>query len=424
MKNEYQVTTLPRRQDQILLVPLGLLLIAAGIMIALSVWLTISGSPVFALLVSLVGLAPAGIGLHLLRGATLRIRLFPEGIAVMNGARGVFQIPAEELRLVCELYVFNGKRHTRMIGLSAVSLEELAEKREQELRKNPFSKYNVDIRKRNANWVSQFAQEYLTRCAKGYPVRNLRGGILWLTWSEDVRDLLLQTYPGAEHRIWKRTAASMGSRWKDPDPADFCRGWVRRDTMGSLGRLYLSIAAWLLWLEVIAPSVGGVVFLAILFFAALFGGLFLLLGGEYDRVRVTESMVAVYRNGRVYQWLPVGSIKTVLRIPINGNSSTISVFGPEESMLLVTDQSMEELAAAAMEATKKRRDARDQIALWAQLPQPERYAVADYLTRKAETGFYRFSKDLIFGYAPGREEILRKCLPDAQWMDLRCEVMD
>ena len=417
------MTTLPRRQDQILLVPLGVLLISAGIIIALSGWQTLAGTSVFALLISIVGLALAGVGLHLLRGAALRIRLFPEGIAVMDGAKGVFQIPAEELRLVCELYVFNGKRHTRMIGLSAVSLEALAEKREQELRKNPFSKYNVDLRKRNANWVSQFAQEYLTRCAKGYPVQNLRENILWLTWSEDVRDLLLQTYPGAEHRVWKRTTG-MGSRWKDPDPSDFCRGWVRRDTVGSLGRVYLGVAAWLFWLGVVAPSLGGVVFLTLLFFAALFGGLFLLLGGEYDRIQVKESVVAVYRNGRVSQWLPVGSIKTVLRIPINGNSSTISVFGPEESMLLVTDQSMEELAAAAMEATKKRRDGRDQIALWAQLPQPERYAVTDYLTRKTATGFCRFTRDLIFGYAPGREEILRKYLPDAQWVDLRCEEVE
>lgn len=68
-------------------------------------------------------------------------------------------IPLSEFKLFCAI----GNDSEDVLCLSRYSIEELAEMNEQKLLRGIFTKHEVDVRKQNANWQTNFAKEYLLR---------------------------------------------------------------------------------------------------------------------------------------------------------------------------------------------------------------------------------------------------------------------
>lgn len=68
-------------------------------------------------------------------------------------------IPLSEFKLFCAI----GNDSEDVLCLSRYSIEELAEMNEQKLLRGIFTKHEVDFRKQNANWQTNFAKEYLLR---------------------------------------------------------------------------------------------------------------------------------------------------------------------------------------------------------------------------------------------------------------------
>lgn len=415
METENKVLTLPKPAGQILLAVLGAMLLGMGVVASVGMWTDGDVPLTLVLIVSFFGVVLAAVGVVLLWGSTLRIRLFSEGIAVMDREKGVFQIPAGELRQLISIYAFNGKTYSRLIGLSAHSMEGLADKREQELRKNLFSKHNVNFRKRNANWVEIFAKEYLSGRAKHYPIQNLRQGILWLEWSPEIWNLLKQMYPGAEAVGWQRPNSTKPVTWNDRNKTDFFRGKDGQAVAPTLLVTYGLLGCMLLCLTALDPDMLLFIMVHCLLLGLLLGGVFLMVAGEGDRILLSETEIRVLRWGKTRQSLPADRIKTIFRIPMIAGSN---VGYSEADMLLVTDKTMVELAQESLSTQRKCRDGENLVRIWEQLPDGEAFAALNLLRKKAAGALRWFSRDILFLHTPDREETLRQLYPEAQWIVL------
>lgn len=83
--------------------------------------------------------------------------LDPEQIILTWMGIPIRKIPASQLRLFCAI----GDNREDVLCLTAHSVEELASRREAKLLRCYFTKYEVPLRKKSANWAENFAREYL-----------------------------------------------------------------------------------------------------------------------------------------------------------------------------------------------------------------------------------------------------------------------
>lgn len=115
------------------------------------------------------------------------IVLFPEGVQVRVLGKVIRQIPVSEFKLLCAVRDDRGQS----LCLSKWTVEELAMRREEILRKGYFSRQDLPFMKRKPDWQEHFAKEYLL-----HPKRLPRGfSILWLPVDPVVAIYLRRLYP-------------------------------------------------------------------------------------------------------------------------------------------------------------------------------------------------------------------------------------
>lgn len=107
------------------------------------------------------GLIPTLFVLYLL-ASFYTVILDPEQIVLTWMGIPVRRIPVSQIRLFCAI----GDNREDILCLTARSLDELASRREAKLLRCYFTKYEVPLRKRNANWRESFAREYLNALRK------------------------------------------------------------------------------------------------------------------------------------------------------------------------------------------------------------------------------------------------------------------
>lgn len=412
MDKEYKVLTLPKNVEHLLLAAMGALLLLFGTLLAgaaIQEAVSLRWPGWIFLVPSLVA---CGRGCQLLWGARLRIRFFPEGIAVMDGARGIFQIPAEEIRAICFMEIFNGKEYIRVIGISPLSIKTLADRREQELLKNPLSKYNVPIRKRNPEWQELFAREYLNKIINAFPFVNLQKGILWISYCPERLDLLQRSYPQAQVIRFKRQHVSNKQKIKELDPTYFPRGDGQEDVRTVILWLEGVTVGSCLWLCCINGRIWPVALLVFVRFSLLWGGIYLGFGGEADRIRLDRKEIALLRNGKTLRRVSAEQIKAVYCIPVRFSGSL-----PME-MILVSDQLLQEWVREEAQVLNGTTDGRDWLDMVRQLPDQEKYILSRAVRRRTRWALTLFSRELCFAGTAAREAVLREYYPDAQWFGI------
>ena len=87
-------------------------------------------------------------------------------------------------------------------------------------------------------------------------------------------------------------------------------------------------------------------------------------------------------------------------------------------MILVSDQTPEELAREETQALKKTPDGRDRLAMAQRLRDPENYILACAAGRRTRFAMSIFGKELYFPKTLAREAALRAYYPDAQWIEI------
>ena len=409
---EYKVLTLPKNVEHLLLAAMGALLLLFGTLLA-GAAIQEAGSLRWSGWIFLVpSLAACAWGCQLLWGARLRIRLFPEGIAVMDGARGVFLIPADEIRTICILEIFNGKQYIRLIGISPLSIETLADRREQELLKNPLSKYNVPIRKRNPEWQELFAREYLDKITRVFPFVNLQKGMLWISYGTERLDLLRQTYPQAQVCRFERQHIHEKRRIKELDSTDFPRGDGQEDVRTVILWLEGVTVGSCLWLCCINGRIWPVALLAFVCFSLLWGGIYLGFGGEADRIRMDRKVIALQRNGKILRRVSAEQIKAVYCVPACLDGSLTM------EMIMVSDRPPEEWIREEAQVLNGTADGRDWLDMVRRLPDQEKYILSRAVRRRTRWALTLFSRELCFAGTAAREAVLREYYPDAQWFEI------
>lgn len=409
---EYKVLTLPRSTDQPVCAVLGVMLLIFGTLLTGAAIREIGSLRWSGWIFLVPSLAACAWGGQMIWSARLRIRVFPEGIAVMDGVRGIFQIPAEEIRTICFMEVFNGKQDIQLIGISPLSMETLADRREQELLKNPLSKYNVPIRKRNPEWQELFAREYLEKITKAFPFVNLQKGILWISYCPERLDLLRQTYPQAQVIRLKRQHISDKQKIREFDPTYFPRGDGQEDVRMVVLWLEAVTAGSCLWICSINGELWPVALLAFVCFSLLWGGICLAFGGESDRIRLDRKEIALLRNGKTLRRVAAEQVKAMYCLPV-------CFFGSlPMDMILVADQLPQEWIREEERALEGTADGRNLLEMVRQLPDPEKYILSCAVKRRTRGVLTLFSKELCFAGTPARKAVLREYCPDAQWIEI------
>ena len=95
-------------------------------------------------------------------------------------------IPASRLQLIA----LAGNDQEDVLCLSTLTMAELAQKEEQTLLKNYFTKYDVPLRKGNQNWEAAFAKDYFNR---------LRRIVFGVFFNKDV--ILLPAHPSLQYLL-------------------------------------------------------------------------------------------------------------------------------------------------------------------------------------------------------------------------------
>ena len=90
-----------------------------------------------------------------------RVIVEREGACVTHYGKSSWGIAASQMRFIAMV----GDDRDVFLCLSGYTIDELAEKREQQLLKNWFSKDEVPLRKRKVGWRETFANEYLLKVA-------------------------------------------------------------------------------------------------------------------------------------------------------------------------------------------------------------------------------------------------------------------
>ena len=129
-----------------------------------------------------------------------------DGVCVTFGKKPVWGMAASQLRFIAMV----GGDMGNFICLSAKTIDELAELREQQLLKNWFSKDEVPLRKRRAEWRQNFAKEYLLKgCGKGLFAAMRPSGLVMLAGNTSLLTCIRAMYPNVPYYNMTATGDSM-----------------------------------------------------------------------------------------------------------------------------------------------------------------------------------------------------------------------
>jgi hypothetical protein len=124
------------------------------------------------------------------------------GVCVTFGKKPIWGMAASQLQFIAMV----GGDMGNSICLSAKTIDELAELREQQLLRNWFSKDEVPLRKRRAEWRQTFAREYLLKgFGKGLFAALRPSGVVMLAGNHSLLTCIRALYPNVPY--YNMTAA-------------------------------------------------------------------------------------------------------------------------------------------------------------------------------------------------------------------------
>ena len=117
--------------------------------------------------------------------------LFPEGAQIRFCNQVIRQIPVSELKLICGV----GEFKTHFLCLSPWSIEELAQRREERMKKGVFTKHDLPFIKRSPEGERRLAKEYLLKGVWRLPKFRTEIAVLRMPFDPVVAIYLRRMYP-------------------------------------------------------------------------------------------------------------------------------------------------------------------------------------------------------------------------------------
>ena len=163
--------------------------------------------------------------------------VFPEGVQIRLFGRVIRQIPISKFKILCAV----GNDREQYLCLSSWDLEELAQRREDVLRRGIFTRHDLSFLKRNPDWQERFAKEYLLH-PRRFP-RNF--SILWFAFDPVVVIFLRRLYPHLPYVDLRNSMMGrIGMQPSDKIPFSGERYWMDEEGIHIKGELSNTERRW------------------------------------------------------------------------------------------------------------------------------------------------------------------------------------
>lgn len=348
-----------------------------------------------------LGVAFVAVGVWFFRQAAINVEAGQLGVMIHRGKRRLLEIPRNRLHIYT-MGAESGMPPT--VCLCSLSIEELAELRESQLKRGMLTRNELVFRKRVAGWQKIFAREYLRKeCKRG--VRLFRPqGIAWVAGSLEAVSLLKYYYP---HCPWEALRnESVPKRHDEGGEEDtFPRGMQQESAALMIVLLFTLLLPFVVLLWIFDSAAGW--FLAVLS-AATAILLYVLMRREREVVRLTSDGIRI--EGKENYLIPANSVKTI------GKIATLEKIFVRYT-LVVSEHTVPELRKEQEKRLQHTKSGREKMAAFSCLPNWKECCALRYLARKVALREY-FAKDLlVVAYSPRREKRLREMYPEAQWIE-------
>ena len=363
----------------------------------------------------------AAAGAYPLVLCALRLHLVPDGAAVSLFGRTLARYPAERLTLIrWDADQLNGPRLDRLV-LSALSLEELAARRERALRSNGYYASGVDRRKRHTGWQDTFALEQIRRMTRLGGVLPIRKRVLWLQDSPETQALLKLAFPDADWANLRHRGASVrpqADRKRIAEgPESFRRSYVGEPEPA--GGILLLIAMLVPTMCLMIPGMlllnvsetFGLVIMGLAIFWMM--GTCLVLGLFFfgnDRVSLESGGILVRTKLKTARMIPAGELKTAFRIHLRGKGGDYCYL----SISTLTGEELVQMEEARMSRTRLGREELSALRLLDNWPELALWRLVN--TRAALWG-YEDRTLLLMACTDEREAWLRERYPHVEVLD-------
>ena len=404
---EYECITLPLGKYRLNSILIGGLLAFCTLCFVIGGLATVFGSPMTALFIILLGVPYGMLALPLLLNIWIKIRLFPQGIAITLGNKTLMQYPREQIGMFCTVEWWE-KGWCRMMGISTHSPEELTALREQELQKGVFTRQEVKFRKRVENWQGLFREEYLVRRARALLLAPWKTDILWLDLNPEVQALLRHLYPEIRWENLRRKwdMSHKNTEWSDKDSMAFTRtgGPGNEKDMMILLMVFVAIPLILMTvfdgLELMILPAG--------FFCVLIGIMAWLCRGESDVFCLSSTGIRIMRRKQEHAVLFASDIRTVIKCEC---STMVGEFGGHA--VIVSTASAKELAQRGLQLMDP-----SCAGAMVNIPGWERAALYRMCMQTGRKAKMKDGDCQILRWNQQREQTLRELYPQAEWIDV------
>jgi hypothetical protein len=276
--------------------------------------------------------------------------LFPEGVQIRFCNQVIRQIPASELKLICGV----GEFRTHFLCLSPWSIEELAQRREERMKKGVFTKHDLPFVKRSPEGERRLAKEYLLKGVWRLPKFRTETAVLRMPFDPVVAIYLRRMYPQLPY-------------------VDLRSGGANPFSMYPANQIPLT----------------------------------------NQQYRLDEAGVHILdASGKIeHKCLDFRQIKTILRVDRFVNMSNVEP--GHGSYLVVSQKSIPELA----EHGKKTRWHKWKKQMIEQMPEAEEMYATEFHFSSFFIWNWRTTTDCHFAHTPELEQQLRNLCPHARWVD-------
>lgn len=339
-----------------------------------------------------------------------KIHFVPEGIAISLFGRTFRTYPIEQIKmiLVLEKDSINQEKPT-LLCVSCVSQEELAKRREGQLRRNPYMRSNVPFRKRTGNWEKTFAMEYLRKKISIAPWSIPGRELLYMEYTWERNAFLKQMYPDIpyEQIVRKQIYSPVKPILKNPPPD------LRCHTVGEAPPLCIFLISIVpSWLFLMVPIVFGlserVLFPSLLALIWLFGSLLAMLPMDWQRISFLPEGILLRLFGVKMRLLPAEQIRTIACFDFGARSAACRYL----SATYLTIQQIRELEEKRMSRSKKGREILEADRLtdgW------DTIVIERYFNRRMTFWGYMDWEQLLIAHSEEREQLCRELYPQAVW---------
>lgn len=372
------------------------------------------------------------LGAAMLLRCAVRIRPEPEGVRVQLFGKTLAWYPCRKLTVFRWDIEWNFSGLNQCLCLSSRSVAELADLREQKLRRSWLNRDGVDYRKRDANWQVNFALEQIRKINRLSFLLPVRRDVLCFDMTPENLAILRELCPGAvwvdrrkkpRPEIQYEPVTPVKKTKKQDTPEDFRRNLhPRTEPAGTLMLMWISIYPAIV-LEILGAALLPVYESAFVVFGLialvwLFGSMAYLAIWRYgnDWVSLEKTGIRIRSKSGRERKISAGEIKTVWRFRIVGTK-----FGCVDYLALCP-HSREELLRMEEAQMEKSRWGRGALAALRGLKAWPTVAVRRRLVRRLQKVGYEDSELLLIGHTDEREVWLRAKYPECEYYDLTDEM--